>query len=40
MNYYFILTDGSCHKTTKYKSALIFLENNRLNVVETNFVYI
>jgi len=40
MNYYFILTNGTCYRTTKYTSAYKFLQNNLLNVVETNFVYI
>ena len=40
MDYYFILTNGSCFKIRKYLPALRFLEKNRLNVVKTNFVYI
>lgn len=40
MDYYFILINGTCYKTTKYTSAFKFLQKNLLNVVKTNFVYI
>ena len=40
MTYFFEMIDGSVFKTTNYGTAKIFLENNRLGVVKTNFVYL
>ena len=40
MTYYFKLLNGKVYRTNKYGTAKIFLETNRFDIVETNFIYL
>lgn len=40
MTYYFKLLNGEIYHINNYGSAMIFLEKNRFDIVETNFTYL